>query len=350
MNNSLSIRNSGVELARFLSIIFILGIHLINLVIGPPYTDELIEHPVQTITLVSFESVFIVCVDIFIVISGWYEIHATSNGLIKLMFQCLFFAIINISATYVIGGGISIASLFKVFITGCFPGWFIAAYILLYLISPIINEYVNSTPLKRTKTLLLAMFGFLFVYGWLFNGCSGNASTFLSGYSTTFLILLYAGVRFVKVHYAEIIYRQSKFFWLKYYLIFVLLDIVVWLLSAYYSIGEVNSKIFLYTSPVVIAQSFCMFMFFSKLEFHSRFVNWLGASSLAIMLLHWDCNGYLFKNIARSVWDSTDGLLCIIKLTSIILGIAICAVVIDQFRILAFNSIIKISKFKSIKF
>lgn len=347
MNNALSQRNSGVELARFLSITFILGIHLITLVIGLPYTTELINYPTRTITLISFESLFIVCVDIFIVISGWYEIHASSNGLIKLMFQCLFFAIVDALIRYIMGGEISWV---KAIITGCFPGWFIAAYIVLYLVSPIINYFVNNGERKRVKILLLTMFGILLLYGWLFNGCSGNRSTFLSGYSATFLIFLYAGVRFLRVHYSELICQLSKSHWLKLFMGLYLLNIIIWILSAYFGVGEVNSKIFLYTSPIVMIQSFSMFMFFLKLRIKNRFVNWLGASSLAIMLLHWSCNGYFFKKMTLDAWESTDGVYCILLLTIVILGISVCAIILDQFRILMFNCIVKSFNLKSIKF
>jgi len=340
-------RNSGVELARFLAITFILGIHFINLV--TPYTTELIERPAQTITLISFESLFIVCVDIFIVISGWFEIHASTGGLIKLMFQCLFFAIIDSIFILLIGGG-EFVTLCKTLITGIFPGWFVAAYIVLYLVSPIINQFVNNAPRKRVRDLLLIMFTFLFVYGWLFNGCYGNDSTFISGFSATFLMFLYAGVRCLKVHYSEYICRQSRKFWLILFLSLFLLDILLWIVSAYFGIGAVNSKIFLYTSPIVIAQSFSMFMFFSKLDFHNKFVNWLGASSLAIMFLHRVCNGLIFKSMTLKVWNSSDGFLCIVLLMSVILGISLCAIIIDQLRIFASNIITKKLQLKHIKF
>lgn len=83
-----------------------------------------------------------------------------------------------------------------------------------------------------------------------------------------------------------------------------------------------------------------MFMFFKNIKLRSnRFINWLGASSLAVLIVH----GYLgcepFLSKVRYIYQSFDGLLCIVVMFLFMLAVYILAVVIDQFRIVCWNKL-----------
>ncbi len=315
---------------------------MIGLIIGMPYGQELAENPVQSITLTAFMSLFVVCVDIFVIISAWFEIHASTKGLMNLAFQCLFFAIVDYVLTFfLLDDAIPLAGLPKYLIHSLFPGWFIPAYIVLYLISPFINSFISNNTKERTKKLTCTMFLLVMLFGYAFNGCSGNGGTFLSGFSATFLIFLYTWVRYLKVHCSECILKRSKNFWLMLWISLIAVDVMIWYFSVSFDFVEIYSKIFLYTSPIVLLQSFSMFMFFYKLKLKSRFINWLGASSLAILLLHWACKGMIMKTGTMHVWNSTSGLLCIAELSGIILLISFSAILIDQLRIYIWHLIDK---------
>lgn len=127
-------RQSGVELLRTLSIFLILVIHVINLVIGVPNHVDLQHNPISSITTISFESISIVCVNVFIIISGWFGIRYTINGLLKLIFQCVFFYIVESIIELLFFDQLSIASFLRGGISSFFLGWFISAYIMLYLL------------------------------------------------------------------------------------------------------------------------------------------------------------------------------------------------------------------------
>ena len=45
-------------------------------------------------------------------------------------------------------------------------------------------------------------------------------------------------------------------------------------------------KMYYYTCPFVIVQAVAFLLFFSKLSFYSRLVNWIAISTFAIYLLH----------------------------------------------------------------
>lgn len=119
-------RQSGVELLRTLSIFLILVIHVINLVIGVPNHVDLQHNPISSITTISFESISIVCVNVFIIISGWFGIRYTINGLLKLIFQCVFFYIVESIIELLFFDQLSIASFLRgvfhhFFLGGSFP-------------------------------------------------------------------------------------------------------------------------------------------------------------------------------------------------------------------------------------
>ena len=59
------------------------------------------------------------------------------------------------------------------------PYWFVVSYILLYIVSPVLNKFVEYEAPQIIKLTLLCFFSFEFVYGWLFGqgGFGGGYST-----------------------------------------------------------------------------------------------------------------------------------------------------------------------------
>lgn len=195
-------RHSGIELLRVISIFFILVVHVINLVIGAPDRTDLLTKPLSAITTISFESIAVVCVDVFVIISGWFGIKYSIKGLLKLIFQCVFFYIIEIIIG-IIFFEFPTHHYIKGFISSFFIGWFISAYIMLFILSPIINEFISLRNKKKCDAIIIPTIIFLLAYGWLVPSSTGNISTFSSGYSALFLLVLYFLVRYYKIFYYQ---------------------------------------------------------------------------------------------------------------------------------------------------
>ena len=148
-------RQSNIELLRILSMIFVMLIHVTYALSGKCYSqsDSLMCVIVQWITMI--------CVDLFVLISGWFGIHFTIKGVGKLLFQTIFLAlfafiicILSGHAHFTIGGLWHCT--FGIFSTY----WFVWAYILLVILSPVLNSYVEVATRSQFRFLLLSFYVF----------------------------------------------------------------------------------------------------------------------------------------------------------------------------------------------
>ena len=327
-------RHSGIELLRIFSIFLILVIHVINLVIGAPDRTDLQTNPLSAITTISFESIAVVCVDVFIIISGWFGIKYSLRGLSKLIFQCVFFYAIEIIIG-VIFFDFPTDHYIKGFISSFFIGWFISAYIMLFILSPIINEFISLRNKKKCDVIIIPTIIFLFIYGWLVPSSTGNISTFSSGYSALFLLVLYFLVRYYKVFYYNLKFNGYIYI----YLFTTAVNIIICIFFTEINVQYISSIIFLYTSPIVILQSYALFKTFSNFSLQSQFINKIGASALSIMLFHFCCGGIIFKRIVSQIYSEYSSFSCLIRIFAFLITISIVALILDQIRILIWNNI-----------
>lgn len=184
-------RQSNIELLRILSIFLILIVHADFLIIGTPNTEEIIANPLSTTTRVFFEMISIICVDIFVFISGWFGIHFSLRGIFKLIFQIIFIqSLIYLFSSITGHGQFSIFGLLM--LDKSF--WFIKAYIGLYILSPLINNFVKNSTTKSIIIILLSYYTFQTIYAWITDG-----AWFLNGgYCITSLSAIYLLARFMQ--------------------------------------------------------------------------------------------------------------------------------------------------------
>lgn len=99
---------------------------------------------------------------------------------------------------------------------------------------------------------------------------------------------------------------------------------------------SLSSRLYNYGNPLVILSSVSLLLYFSRLEFHSNFVNVIAASSLAVYLFH--CNEYVFPyyRILMKSLISGSNYGFILALFAI-LSIFILAVLIDRLRMLSYS-------------
>lgn len=82
-------RQSNLELLRIIAIFMILVIHANMISLSRPTSAELIANPLATTTRYFIESLGIVGVNIFVLISGWFLINTRSKSFLSLSFQIL---------------------------------------------------------------------------------------------------------------------------------------------------------------------------------------------------------------------------------------------------------------------
>lgn len=173
----------------------VLLVHADFFSIGRPSTIDIQTNLLDSTLRIFFEALSIVCVNVFVLISGWFGIRPSLKGISNFVFQCLFFLI----GLYVLSLAIGTSTLSLKGIAGCFAAtelnWFIKAYLLLYVLSPVLNAFVEHADQKTFRNVLIGFFIFTCTYGW-----TGAANFMMGGYTTLFFIGLYLLARYIKIY------------------------------------------------------------------------------------------------------------------------------------------------------
>jgi surface polysaccharide O-acyltransferase-like enzyme len=339
-------RQSNIELLRIIAMFLVLLVHADFWSLGEPTIFDFKNTPVDASLRVFFQSLSVSCVDIFILISGWFGIKPKIKGICNFLFQCCFYlwgiylvAIILGTAEFTING-----------IKGCIAAteqnWFIRAYLLLYILSPILNSFVETASKNLFRNVLISFFLFEVIYGWLF---SKAGTQFNGGYSTISFVGLYLLARYVRLHKPTFSLRSYKFdlaiISLCVFGVFIVYITPPLLFNNQLVIG---SKLLSYISPSTIIISIFSLLLFSKIRIQNSIINKVAASSFAVFLIHTNPNireSYreLFINLhielsTSTFWISTLFILIVIFFISIL---------VDQLRILAWKAVL--NKYKRLQ-
>ena len=328
----MKVRQSNMELLRIIAMFLVLLVHADFFSLGAPSASDCVNAPVDSSLKVFFEAISIACVDIFVCLSGWFGIRPSVRGFSNFIFQCLFWLIGLYIFTLIIGT----SSLSKEGLMGCFAltklNWFIKAYILLYILAPVLNAFVEKASQKDFRNVLIAFFTFEFIYGWIF---SGSTQHIQSGYSTISFIGLYLLARYVRL-YQPRISLKSKSFYIASLCIAPICVTAAYIIPPYLGINTtgIGGKWIVYVSPYCIVFTIFAIVLFSKIELQSRLINWIAASSFAVYLIHTNPNTfYYFKDFFVRLHDGSDGFLFWLYTFGVLILIFIVAVMIDQIRI-----------------
>lgn len=337
-------RLSNFETLRNIAMFMILIIHANFVSLSRPGYNDLMTNTTPTIFRYFIESIGIVSVNVFVLISGWFKIKASLNTIVKFLFMVVF-----------IWGGIWAVLLLnnftefsvKGFLT-CFSftswDWFIKSYIVLIIISPILNIYLEHSSLKTQKTVFLLFFLYEVTYGWV----GGASRFFLAGYGPLSFIPLY-----LIAHYCRTIIEtkccHSIFdrlllkgcsFHLSMYLGMVIVNTIfaVFLLKYNY-----NSLIYAYVNPLTIIGSLSLLLCFSKIHIkNNRLINWLGTSSFAVYLVHTQPKlRELFTYMVNYIYINSESIRCAIYIFLFLIFVYVISVLIDQIRIFFWSLLYK---------
>ena len=320
-------RQSGFELLRIVAMLFIVATHANTLSLGWITGDDVAAGPGGSFARMILESLTMVSVTAFIIISGWFGIKPTWKKFGSFIFQCWFFTI-----------GLFIAGLFvKEMSDGLSPArglqaaillsdyWFIIAYLFLFLISPVLNTFVDNSTGKQLGSVVVLFFVFEFLFGWV-----NDSAAFIYGHTPISFIGPYLLGKYLR-KYEPAFTRLNKFTDLCIYLTLSLLNAAIAMVAA--GRGIMTIRFFTDTTPLIIVSAVFFFLFFSKLSFTSKAVNYIAQSVFAVYLLH--CNGHilpLFKKTCLSLYLGNEAAAYAWKICAFILAVFFSAVIIDQVR------------------
>lgn len=323
-------RKSNIELLRIVAMLFVVLLHANYFSLGRVDITDIIINPIPAFFKAYLEQLCIVCVNVFVLISGWFGIRPTLKGGLSLLFQVFFFHILIILVLLAIGESIPASGFYRLFYEDS-PYWFVIAYLILYAVSPILNAFIETVNVRTYLSVLVSFFLLEFAFGWMSNVAG---AVYNEGYSAISFMGLYLLARYLYKYATKIITFSIPQNIMLYFL-FSLLPILLFFLTK----REFNYMA--YTSPFVISASVFFFMAFNKMKFSNKVINYLACSSFAIYLVHLHP---LVKDhfiyLMRSAFEYLGGMYILFAVSfAIILGL-IC-MILDKVRIFVWKQILK---------
>ena len=327
-NNAVRVneRESNIEILRIIAMLMIVLLHANYASLGEPNRNDILTAPFSSFWRVFSEQLCIVGVNVFVLISGWFGIKPSTKGLCSIVFQVLFWGIL----IFLLGIGFKLDIPYnetaKVFWFGSYY-WFIIAYVVLYILSPVLNAFIEKASPKQFITVLIGSFSSEFIYGWIVFSEEYN-----QGYTVVSFISLYLLARFIRLYSTKLKSTKAH--------TCILLYGLFSLIPAFVSfVGIKNGWKTLhpiyYSSPFVISAAVFFFLFFSKLSFKSKAVNWMACSTFSVYLIH--LHPIVFPYFLKAT-QYLSGVLSTFSYTCTILILAITllltCVVFDKLRII----------------
>lgn len=337
-------RLSNIEFLRMLAMLMILIIHANMLSLTRPTSIDLANSPVQVITRYIIESFGIVGVDIFVLISGWFLIRTRAKSFLSFAFQIVFITggvIIFFVVTGIIKPNLECI---QDIIYISHRDWFVKSYIVLMIIAPVLNKFIENSSIGLQRKVIIGYFLFTCTYGWF-----GGASRFyLYGYGPLLFIGLYLLGKFAHVLSEESqctkyswLFTRSKVFDILLFFLCILINSIIGIYFLHINRQGGYSLIYAYNNPFTIIGALYLLLFFSKIKLQSnRIINLLAGGSFAAYLLH--SNRYVFPYFSEGVqyiYNISYGVLCIAAILLYILLVYIASVIIDYPRLIIWNKI-----------
>lgn len=311
-----------MELLRIVAMFLVLIVHCDYYSLGDPTRAELLSAPVPTVARIAFEAVALMCVNLFVFISGWFGITLRRHKLADLLFQVFYF-LIGIYAVGLLTGyaSLNVEGLKNVL---TLSNWFVPVYIVLCILAPALNAFTDSTDRRRFGLILAGLFGVQTVCGW-----AGSSVTFGHGYTPVCFVSLYLLARYCRKY--DVVSAMSTAGWAALFAVCIAANICVGAAVAY--IGDYTPVFGAYINPLTIVATVSLTMVFVRLPFTSRPVNFVAKSALAVLLLH--TNFVIFPHFAdlnREIYARFSGVAVPLVMFAECCGWYAAAVLLDQPR------------------
>ncbi len=322
---AVSSRESNIELLRIIAMLMVLLLHF-NLALKQPGYSSFECLTSLKIFHIFLQSTCIIAVDLFVIISGWFSIKFSTRGLTKFMFTCTWFALAGIIVSCILSKEIPmVGSIVKSLIWMGGGYWFVRAYLVLFLLSPVLNAYIEKATMSQLRNTVILFYVVQTFFGWFLG------TDFMSGYSAISFIGLYLLGRYLYIINIEYPFNEKKV-WIVFISTIILNAIYTMVFYAGYNVSIDSPQA--YCNPLVVISAASLVIAFSKFRFKSNVINWFATSSFAIYLLH--THGLIFDfyylDHLRYIYNFYDGIICFGMVIAYLLSVVALAVFIDQPR------------------
>ncbi len=300
-----------------------------------PTPETVHTHFADVCLNLELRSLSFVCVNCFILISGYFGIRFKWKSLASLLFQVAFYAVVAWGVGYVAvryglddGAALHGQHIQKAFVVR----WFIGAYLLLYMLAPVINRFIENSSNKELGRYIIFFYIVSTVYGYILKFNDYN-----EGMSVLSLIGLYLIGAYLKR-------SQVRWFHLP-----ALWDLVIYLTLGFILVAislvslkvGITKSVYGYLNPIVIVQTIYLFLFFSKLKIGQvRWVNIAAASAFSVYCLHHHPYVYpIYNNICKLI--SQNASLSLLLAFGFFASIYVFCMLVDPLRNLLFKGLTK---------
>lgn len=324
-------RNSNFELLRIVCMLFIVLGHIImchKSTIDVSYVDYTVDFIVRSFCMVA--------VNAFVLISGYWGIKFKVQRLLRLNSQTWFYSVFIFSITILLGWHkLNLIKDIGVFIpVFAKQYWFITAYFVLYLLSPILNHFVSFLSQLHYKNVLVL--GFFLFYVWPTGSFLINTAQLVddAGYGIVNFVYLYILGRYIRL------YNVGKRNKTVYLLGYVFCSIVCFMLQLFLSrlLGFEFTSWWSYNTVFILGGAVCLFLYFSRLKMQSKIINKLAKYSLSVYLIHME--PYFWRDFCEVLkLKEYTGVKYIVLLVLFPIVIYLLCSLIESIRILIFGRI-----------
>jgi len=330
-------RQSNFELLRIVAMLLVLVVHADFFSLGCPDDVALIHHPVSSLMRYVVETLAVVCVNVYILISGYFGIRLSFKRVAGFVFMFMFWRVFVSAVMY----GMNVFSDFSFpicisqvirWIVPGYDDWFVGAYILLMFFSPFLNSYIEVSSCRRIWIWTILYVGFQICFSWL----TLCYLQFANGYSVLSFIGLYmlgAAIRKSR----QTLGRSALFSITCYVLTAVTIGVLVFLTARYMAPSVLKTRILgmfgSYNGAVVMACCVFLFLGFKHIKLQSRLINRIAASAFAVYLFHMHpAMRAFYKEACCFLFDNFNTPVYILLISAFILCVFFFAIGIDQVR------------------
>lgn len=306
--------------------------------IGEPTQTDAMSTPVTTIIRVFIQSATLTCVNIFIMISGWFGIRPKMKSILKFIFQCVYICFFVNLLFIMFSDEVFSATTIKECLYISRTDYFVKAYIVLYLFAPALNALIDSNNEKIISVIIIGIFIYQTFYGWLFQTAeTGRMMHFCS---------LYLLARYTAVHkpfYSN--FSKAKDVMIILICILGLTIMYIAPLIIGMEMGSLAERYWSYINPLCIIAALYVIFLFSKIHINrgERFIMFASVSCFSVYLININLLvqpyfKYYFQNLyynylALPFWGIT--------LLSVVVFFIVC-VLIDKIRLVFWNVIVRV--------
>ena len=324
-------RLSNIELLRIISMIFVMLIHVTYALSGKMYSymDSLLWVTMQWMTMI--------CVNLFILISGWFGIRFSYKGIGKLLYQTVFLSLFSFFTCIILGySQFSINGLWHCTFGIFSIYWFVWAYILLVILSPILNTYVETVHRSQLKLFLSLFYGFA-VYSYFTLKVD---PIFSKGFHTMSFIGIYLLGRYMRLYRPKWTQFRIRYDALIYLFSVFIAVICVLILQHFQQDFLVIEKFGNYIAPTTMVGTIFFFLIFTKFSFYSKFVNWCAVSCFAAFVIHMQFDVHaMYTELFQLIHASVPLFLFWPMAIVTVISLFILCVLIDKVRLFTWNKL-----------